>query len=185
MRFSVCLLTGMMILASVGLLAQNGAKEKMVEEMLELSGTPDTLKQVCEEIMRMQANAINQQASIPAEQKEKVRAFQKKVMAKVVDFISWEKMKNDYIKLYADVYTEEELKALIEFLKSPAGQKMVKKNPQLMQKTMVLMQQKMQQLIPELEKMGNDFAEEMKGFNEAKKEDKPSTLAEVKADNKK
>lgn len=150
-----------MMLASVGVWAQT-PKDKLVEEMLVLSGTPETLKNLPAQIMQMQTGMINQQSGLTPEKKEKLLAFQKKIMQKVMDVISWEKMKNDYIALYADVYSEEELTALINFLKSPVGQKMMQKNPQLMQNAMAMMQQKMQKLAPELEKMGKEFAEEMR-----------------------
>jgi len=162
MRLSKLMFSGMLLLLAVGVFA-NDTREKMVEEMLELSGTPETLKQITDQIMQMQADAVKEQAAdMPVEKKEKLLAFQKKITQKVMDFISWESMKSDYIKLYADVYTEEELKALIDFLKSPVGQKMVKKSPQVAQKAMVMMQQKMQVLMPELEQMSKEFAEDMK-----------------------
>jgi len=166
MNCKTMLLTGMMFVAA-GLFAGN--KEKMVEEMLVLSGTPDMLKQVTEEVSKMQVEMINRQASLSADRKAKLIDFQKQIMAKIADFIGWDKMKSDYIAIYSDVYSEEELNALINFLKTPVGQKMVKKNPQLMQKTLEIMQQKMLVLMPELERMGQAFA--------AAQEEKPAAGA--------
>lgn len=159
MNFAKWLCAGIM-LVTVGGFAQS-PKEKLVEEMLVLSGTPDTLKNVTEQIMQMQTQMINQRTELSAAKKEKLVAFQQKILQKIMAFLGWENMKNDYIALYAEVYNEEELTALINFLKSPAGRKMVQKNPQLMQKAMTMMMQKMQQLTPELEKMTKEFAQEM------------------------
>ncbi len=43
--------------------------------------------------------------------------------------------------IYAEVFTEEELDAMLAFYTSPAGQSMIKKMPQMMGHTMQLSQQ--------------------------------------------
>lgn len=44
---------------------------------------------------------------------------------------AWQKLKQDYVKAYADVYTEGELRALITFYQSPIGQLYLDKTPEL------------------------------------------------------
>ncbi|MEA3213535.1 MAG: uncharacterized protein QOE70_6592 [Chthoniobacter sp.] len=46
----------------------------------------------------------------------------------------WLKLKPEYVKAYADVFTEEELRALIAFYKSPTGQTFLDKTPDLTRK---------------------------------------------------
>jgi len=76
--------------------------------------------------------------------------------------MSWEKMEPEYIKLFSEVYTEDELKAIVEFYKTPAGQSMLKKQPLLMQKSMVISQKQMQALMPEIQKMSQEFKDSIK-----------------------
>ena len=149
-----------LMLVGVGLGA--GEKEKLAEELLVVSGTPEQLKQVSVQIRKMQEDMLRRQLNVPEEQKEKLIAFQQKVVEKVTDSMSWDKMKDDFIRLYAEVYAEDELKALIAFMKSPVGQKMISKNPELMRKVMMLTQEKMMKLMPEINKMTKDFAAEVK-----------------------
>lgn len=48
----------------------------------------------------------------------------------------WPKTVEEYNVILSEYYTLEELEAIISFYKSPAGQKLVKYNPEIMQKAM-------------------------------------------------
>ena len=96
------------------------------------------------------------------ENKEKVLQFQNKLTKKILGTMSWDKMEAEYIKLFSTVYTVEELKAIVEFYKSPAGQSMLEKQPMLIQKSIQIAQAKIQGLLPELKKMVEDFAASVK-----------------------
>jgi len=78
-----------------------------------------------------------------------------KMMDKMMDFLkeemSWEKMKEDYIDIYADAFTVEEMKAIIAFYKTPAGQALLKKQPKIAQKTMALSQKATMKLMPKIQ----------------------------------
>jgi uncharacterized protein len=62
--------------------------------------------------------------------------------------LSWDSLKPDFIKIYAEVYTEQELKDLTAFYNSPIGQKFIEKMPELQTKTMEIMQKRMITLLP-------------------------------------
>ncbi len=64
--------------------------------------------------------------------------------------MSWDKLEEPLIALYGNVFSEAELQDIIEFYQSPAGQKMLKRQPELIQGTMVMMQQQMQNLMPKI-----------------------------------
>jgi hypothetical protein len=49
-------------------------------------------------------------------------------------YLSWTALKDDYVKLYMDTFSEPELRELITFYKTPTGKKAVKQMPQLLQK---------------------------------------------------
>ncbi|MDD3118613.1 MAG: DUF2059 domain-containing protein [Victivallales bacterium] len=164
MKWKTMLCLAMMIV-STGLFAGN--KEKLVEEMLVLSGIPDRLNQVTSQVIKVQTDVISQQSDLSPERKQQIIAFQKQVMSKVMATLGWDKIKNDYIKIYSEVYTEDELNAVIAFMKSPAGRKMREKSPQLMEKAMRLAQRKMQTLLPELQQMERDFAARTKASKKA------------------
>src|ERR1035437_650897 len=61
-----------------------------------------------------------------------------RMMEMMAQELSWNKMKDDYIALYAETFTEDEMKGMIAFYKSPAGQAFTKKHPELSKRSMEL-----------------------------------------------
>jgi hypothetical protein len=55
--------------------------------------------------------------------------------------------------IYASVYSEAELKAMVAFFKSPEGQSMMAKQPQVMAQMMPLIQGMQQSLMPKIQKL--------------------------------
>ena len=95
------------------------------------------------------------------EQKKQIADFQQRVMDTVNKKLGWKALEPDFINLYASTYTEEELDGIIGFYKSPVGQKMLEKTPQLMTKSTEITQQKMREVQPELNQMVQDFMKQM------------------------
>jgi hypothetical protein len=77
------------------------------------------------------------------------RELMEKMMALVFEEMSWQKMKDDYVTLYAETFSAEELRALVAFYRTPAGA-YVEKQPELMLKTMNLSQKAMERLMPKM-----------------------------------
>lgn len=59
-------------------------------------------------------------------------------------------------EIYADVYSEPELKAMQAFFNSPEGQSMLAKQPQIMAHLMPLIKQMQQGLMPKVQKLVED-----------------------------
>lgn len=95
------------------------------------------------------------------EQKKQIADFQQKVMDVVNQKIGWKALEPDFINLYASTYTEEELDGIVAFYKSPIGQKMIEKTPELTTKSTQITQQKMTELQPQLSQMVQDFMKQM------------------------
>ncbi|HEY4010419.1 MAG TPA: DUF2059 domain-containing protein [Acidobacteriaceae bacterium] len=95
------------------------------------------------------------------QQQKQITAFQQRVLELVTNRIGWKALEPDFVTLYANTYTEEELDGILAFYKSPVGQKMLEKTPELMAKSTEISQQKMQALEPELEQMVQDFMKQM------------------------
>ena len=67
--------------------------------------------------------------------------------------LSWENLKDDFIKLYTDAFTEPELKDIYAFYQTPSGKKMVAKMPELTGKGMQLGASRVQANQAELQSM--------------------------------
>ena len=55
-------------------------------------------------------------------------AFDQKVAQILSDQLSWDKLRPQFVKLYADTFTEEELDGILAFYKSPLGQAWIAKS---------------------------------------------------------
>jgi len=77
--------------------------------------------------------------------------------------LSWEGVKEDYVKIYIAVFTEEEIRALINFYQSPIGQKLVSKQPELMEKSMELSQKRFMEIMPRLMSLMQEAMPEPEG----------------------
>ncbi len=78
------------------------------------------------------------------------RQMVRNINALVREELSWKQLEEPMIALYGNVFSEDELQDIIAFYQSEAGQKMLKRQPELMQGTMVMMQEQMQRLMPKM-----------------------------------
>ncbi|MBT3602723.1 MAG: DUF2059 domain-containing protein [Candidatus Latescibacteria bacterium] len=118
--------------------APNPEHLKLAEKLVTVMELQKTIEQSFNSITKM----LPGQASPSAAQKQVIDMIMKE--------LDWKNFKTDYIQLYAEVFTEAEIKGLIKFYESPAGQAFVKKQPELNQKSMMLSQKMMMKIMPKL-----------------------------------
>jgi len=53
-------------------------------------------------------------------------------------YFTWEQLGPEFVKLYKEAFTESEMRELLAFYKTPTGQKVLMKMPELMQKGAVI-----------------------------------------------
>ncbi|MEN6405658.1 MAG: DUF2059 domain-containing protein [Thermoguttaceae bacterium] len=148
--------------------ARTKLAEQLVEEM-NVKGTVEKTFSMIKKMIPYQIEQMKKQSPIKdqdeAAAKKRQERFDKSVK-KMMDMISaemgWDAMKDQYVALYAETFSEEELKGLVEFYKSPVGRAFVQKEPELMERSMKLSQQKMMQLMPKIQAVCKEAAEEAK-----------------------
>ena len=96
-------------------------KEKLIKEMLELSGASKMALQT----MELMVSSFKKQ--MPSVANDFWNEFMKEANA--------DELTNMIVPVYAKHYTEDELKELIAFYKTPIGKKMVEKLPQIAQES--------------------------------------------------
>lgn len=67
------------------------------------------------------------------------------------EHMSYEALRDDYVRLYAETYSEKDLKALKEFYGTPLGQKVVASTPELTAAGMEIGQRATAEHMPELQ----------------------------------
>jgi hypothetical protein len=94
-----------------------------------------------------------QTAAIPADATPEQRAKAEKLQSEVLELsmAAAKKMIGQMDQLYAEVYSEAELRAMKAFFSSDEGRSMIAKQPQVMKRMMPMMQQMQQELMPQVQ----------------------------------
>ena len=107
--------------------ADQESHHKAAEDLLKITGIEKQLQTAIDQTLDIQIKANPQIAPL------------RDVLAEFLHkYMSWDGIKDDLIKIYADAFSEEELVQITEFYKTPVGKKMVSKMPELMTKGMQL-----------------------------------------------
>jgi hypothetical protein len=131
--------------------AQQPAKEAKIERLLNAMNADAMIDQMLEQIKAITASQVPPGAT--AEQIAKAREIQNKVLDLVKARISWEKMRPQYVKLYSDTFSDEEISGMLAFYESPAGRAMLQKMPSLVTKVMEVAQGQMKDIMPEIQRI--------------------------------
>ena len=144
--------------------ADEASKKAKAQELFVTLRMDRTMAQIMDTVMK-QVGQMTQ--SMPGSKqmtdadKRQLADFQQRVSAVVEKSIGWKALEPDFVDLYASTYSEEELDGLLAFYKSPLGQTMLDKTPELMTKSSEITQRKMQEVQPELNKMLEDFVKQV------------------------
>ena len=134
--------------------AETSAIRPDVDELLTVMRMEKTMQSAMEQVKKvipqMMASMVAQ-GKISQAEGEKSKAIQEKIFTLVQEEMSWQKRKADFAQIYAESLTPEEVKGITAFYKSPAGQAFLDKQPLIMQKTMVMQQKMMVELMPKIE----------------------------------
>jgi len=103
---------------------------------------------------------MGQQMEIKKADEEDFAKHVEKMMSLMKQEVSWQKMKVPMMAIYEKHYSEKEIQDMIQFYQTKTGQSMIKKMPLVMQDSMQLSQQMMQELSPKLIKIMDEYEKE-------------------------
>ena len=138
--------------------------DESINQLLELSKAGKLMDSVWAQmdgIMKASLKQVTKGKPVSADEQAIMDKQQAKIMAIMKDELSWDKLKDGFIKAYRDTFSQEEIDGIIGFYKSPAGQAFVDKQPVLMKNTMALMQQRMGPLMKKIQEMSEETAKEI------------------------
>lgn len=118
--------------------AQMDAAFALVDEM----NMEVTIRESLDAMLRMQL-----------EQNPQIRPYEQVMRDFFARYMSWEELRDDYARLYADSFTEAELREMAAFYRTPTGQKMARLTPSLMARAAKLGENAVQANLPELQRM--------------------------------
>jgi uncharacterized protein len=138
------------LLLAPSLFAQT-TKTAKIEEIFRLTKVDQMQKQMMTQMSAMMKQQT--MANLTPDQQKNATEMSQRVVEFAMQKMSWDAMKAEFIKLYDDTYTEDEISGILMFYQSPPGQAMLAKSPALMANTMALVQKRMAEIKPELDDM--------------------------------
>lgn len=118
------------------------------------------MQRVIEQQKKMAVNFSKQMAARLGQNvtPEELAEYQDKVMDLMFNQESIEKMKEDFTRIYSDVFSKEELQGLADFYTTPSGLALVDKQPVVQQKFSEAVMPRLMAVMPEVQKLGQEFA---------------------------
>ncbi|MCW5963812.1 MAG: DUF2059 domain-containing protein [Bryobacterales bacterium] len=165
MTKTIGLVLGIFWLVCVPAWADEATKLAKTEELFKLMRMDQMLSQMMDVVMKQTQASTMQRlmgVNLPEHLTAEVEQFQREVGAALDRHIGWDALKEEYGKLYAGAFSEEEIDAIVAFYRSPAGQALVAKQPQLMEESSVIVQRKMEQAAPEVQALMAAWTEKLK-----------------------
>lgn len=139
----------------MGLLAQdNAAKLALAHETIAAMQADKMFDNMAVQMKQMAASSMPLPPDTSPENRQKAQEFQGKLMDLTMEAAKGMIAKLDQI--YADVYSEAELKAMKAFFLSPEGQSMIAKQPQIMGHVMPLAQEMQRELMPKIKQLTDE-----------------------------
>jgi hypothetical protein len=144
--------------------ADDVSRREKVEQLFKLTHLEQTYGQIMTQVMAQTQQVTKQMfpdGAMTDAQKKELADFNNRATALVENSISWESMKPEYVKLYADVYTEDELDGIIAFYSSPVGQAMLTKTPALLKASSEIAMNRMTEIQPKMRQLIEDFSKQV------------------------
>lgn len=160
MRRWVAVLMVVVVLGGSQARADEASKRAKAQDLFTTLRMDRTMAQIMEMVMRQvkqQTQSMPGADQMTPEQKQRLDEFQKHVFQVTEEAVGWKALEPEYVDLYASTYSEEELDGILAFYKSPVGQAMLAKTPELATKSMQIAQRRMAEFQPKLQQMLRDY----------------------------
>ncbi|MEO0453796.1 MAG: DUF2059 domain-containing protein [Verrucomicrobiota bacterium] len=129
---------------------------RLAAELLELTGTKQIVSQIKQQIQTRQLQVLQARGLRP-DDTEGANLYLDELDTFLDSQLSWDKFEPEFVGLYTNVFSQEELKGLVDFYRSPLGDKILTKMPQLLQQTAQLTQSRAQALSPDIQRITEEF----------------------------
>ncbi len=151
MKIFKLFLAGALLITSAFAQEDITAKRELAREVMSASQVNRMFDSMGPQLKQL----ILQQAPIPADATPEKKQKFEELLSKVMD-LSMQETKTMLAKMdliYAKVYTEPELRAMLAFFNSAEGQSMLAKQPQIMAQVMPLAQEMQRSMMPKIKKL--------------------------------
>ena len=159
------LLLAIALMASVPAFADTPASEASIRELITITDARKLLDGVYDQMDGLMANAMKQalgNKEVTAEQEKLLAEYRAKTVALMREELGWEQLEPIYLDLYSKTFTQSEIEGMLAFYKSDAGKAVTAKLPILTNNLMQVMMQRMQALMPRVQKLSEEYVPKLK-----------------------
>jgi hypothetical protein len=153
--------------------AQPKPSEESLRHLLEVTQAKKVLQTIAEQMDAtfdaMVRKQLGAQQDLTPEQQKSLETRRRTAADMIAKLLSWDSMEALYLKVYGETFTQAEIDGMLKFYATPAGQAVIAKLPLVAKNTMSEMQQRVQQMMPKLQQLAKETAEEVKGPEPATK----------------
>jgi hypothetical protein len=139
--------------------ADEKSHRQLAEEFILLTGVEQLMDKSFSKVREQQIQQID--IDYQDEKPEDSEALKERVGNYLDGQLRFARVKNDFVKIYMDFFTEEELASIVEFYKSPAIKKLKESDRDIKLKLMKATQDKMINLNADIMRINNEYKEEM------------------------
>jgi len=152
MRKVIVALFCLLLAGAAPALADEAHHRQLAMELMELHHAQQMVEQAAEQLKgRLLSRFAELSATAP--DPGAVKQGRDQAAALIEQEFAWDNLKADYVDMYVSFFTEEELQAILDFTKSPAGRKLQDVTPALLMKSQAIGQQHSKKVIPEVSKI--------------------------------
>ncbi len=127
--------------------AQEMTKQAKIERILALTKADAMMDQMFNQLKSMMMSPAGSGEQGPTAE------LQGKIMDLVKQKMSWDKLRPQYVKLYDETYSAEEIDGILAFYQSPAGRAMLDKMPVILSKSIAIAQGMMGDIVPDIQRI--------------------------------
>jgi hypothetical protein len=141
------------------------ASDESLHRLLEVQQARKIVEAMSQQMDAVFAGTLNQMLGaehLNAKQQEVVNKARIKYRDLFKDILNWEVMEPLYIKVYGDTFTQKEIDGMTAFYASPVGHAVIQKMPLVLANSMAEMQKRMGGLVPRIQQIAKETAEEIK-----------------------
>jgi uncharacterized protein len=163
-NIAVCVLLAAFALSIImpgRLFADELSHRKKAEEFMVLVETEKMMAGSFDQLKSMETEKLGTVA-YPGKNPEKDKELKKRVADYLDERLNWNNFKDSSIDVYAKLFTEEELKILVDFYSSPVGRKVVDNAQDLRLQLLKAAQVQMKGMTFEIRKIEKAFVSEQK-----------------------
>lgn len=151
---------------------QSRASEESLHHLLDVMQSRKIVETMSQQVDSMYTGLVNKMLegkTLTDEQQQAIRQRREEALGLFKELLSWDSMETLYLKVYGDTFTQAEIDSMTAFYSSPTGQAVITKLPQAMKVSMSEMQNRMSTILPKIQQMAKETAEQIKAQDAAAK----------------